>query len=175
VAPGGDIAQGAAGEPCFVRGRVLALDGTPIAGAEVQVWQADAEGRYDVQHGDAHGLRGRGVLRSGADGGFHFRSTVAAPYAVPHDGPVGRLLNALGRHPWRPAHLHFMVTAAGYERLVTHVFRQGGEYLESDAVFGVRASLIADWVRHDAGPTPDGGSSAAPFYTLDFDFVLNPA
>jgi hydroxyquinol 1,2-dioxygenase len=94
---------------------------------------------------------------------------------VPHDGPVGRLLNALGRHPWRPAHLHFMVTAAGYERLVTHVFRQGGEYLESDAVFGVRASLIADWVRHDAGPTPDGATSAAPFYTLDFDFVLNPA
>jgi hydroxyquinol 1,2-dioxygenase len=175
VAPGGDVGRGAKGEPCFVRGRVLALDGKPLAGAEVQVWHADADGLYDVQYGAEHGLHARGVLTSGADGRFHFRSILAEPYPIPHDGPVGRMLEALGRHPWRPAHLHFMISAPGYERLVTHVFREGGAYLESDAVFGVRASLIADWVRHDAGPTPDGGTSAAPFYTLDFDFVLNPA
>ena len=117
----------------------------------------------------------RGVLSSGADGSFHLRSILAEPYEIPHDGPVGRLLEALGRHPWRPAHLHFMVTAPGYERLVTHVFREGGPYLDSDAVFGVRASLIADWVRHEPGRTPDGGTSSVPFYTLDFDFVLNKA
>ena len=85
------------------------------------------------------------------------------------------MLAALGRHPWRPAHLHFMIRAEGYETLVTHVFRDGDQYLDSDAVFGVRSSLIAQWVRHESGPTPDGGVSAQPFYTLDFDFVLNPA
>ena len=178
VDSGGDVARGAKGEPCFVRGRVKALDGAPIAGAEVEVWQADADGRYDVQYpagGANRAHRARGVLTSGADGGFHFRSILAESYPIPHDGPVGRMLQALGRHPWRPAHLHFMITAPGYERLVTHVFRAGDRYLDSDAVFGVRASLVADWVRHDPGPTPDGGTSAVPFYTLDFDFVLNKA
>lgn len=170
---GGDVAQGADGEPCFVRGRVLSVDGRPLAGAEVQVWQADASGRYDLQYGEGHGHRARGVLSSGADGGFHFRSVVPAPYAIAHDGPVGRLLQALGRHPWRPAHLHFMVSAPGHQRLITHVFREGGQYLDSDALFGVRASLIADWVQHPAGRTPDGDTSATAFYTLDFDFVLN--
>ena len=81
----------------------------------------------------------------------------------------------MGRHPWRPAHLHFMISAPGFETLITHVFREGGEYLDSDAVFGVRSSLIGDWVRNEAGPAPDGTSSATPFYTLDFDFILNPA
>src|SRR5262249_46094787 len=96
----------------------------------------------------------------------HFRSIVAQCYPIPHDGPVGDLLTALGRHPWRPAHLHFKIEAPGYERLITHVFRRGDRYLESDAVFGVRSTLIADWIRHDA---PDG-----EYYTLNYDFVLNP-
>jgi hydroxyquinol 1,2-dioxygenase len=172
---GADVGQGAKGEPCYVRGHVKALDGTPVAGAEIEVWQADADGLYDVQHGDDAALRARGVLTSGADGGFHFRSILAEPYPIPHDGPVGRMLDALGRHPWRPAHLHFMITAPGYERLITHVFRKGGAYLDSDAVFGVRSSLVADWVRQEPGHTPDGGTSAVPFYTLDFDFVLDKA
>ena len=147
-------------EPCHVRGRVRALDGTPIAGAEVQVWQSD--------------VPQRGVLTSGADGGFHFESVVAEPCAIPHDGPVGRMLHALGRHPWRPAHLHFMITAPGYRRLVTHVFRKGDQYLDSDAMFGVRSSLVADWVHHASGSrTPDGHISAVPFTTLDFAFVLD--
>jgi hydroxyquinol 1,2-dioxygenase len=106
--PGADVANGAKGEPCFVRGHVRDLDGRAIAGAEIEVWQADADGRYDVQYSDA-GHRARGVLKSSADGGFHFKSIVAEAYPIPHDGPVGRMLEKLGRHPWRPAHLHFMI------------------------------------------------------------------
>ncbi|MBN9425710.1 MAG: hydroxyquinol 1,2-dioxygenase, partial [Burkholderiales bacterium] len=96
-------------------------------------------------------------------------------YPIPHDGPVGRMLEALGRHHWRPAHLHFLITAPGYERLITHVFRDGDRYLDSDAVFGVRSSLIADWVEHPPGVGPDGSEQREPYYTLNFDFVLNPA
>jgi len=172
---GDDIANGAKGDPCFVRGTVRGVDGTPVAGAEMEVWQADAEGFYDVQNPDDPTHRGRGRIHSAPDGSFHFRSILAEAYPIPHDGPVGRMLAALGRHPWRPAHLHFMIRAEGYETLVTHVFRDGDQYLDSDAVFGVRSSLIAQWVRHEPGPTPDGGASVQPFYTLDFDFVLNPA
>jgi hydroxyquinol 1,2-dioxygenase len=147
---GDDIANGATGEPCFVSGRITALDGTPVANAEIEVWQANSEGFYDVQYeGDAH--RARALSHSLPDGRFHFRSVVPVPYPIPHDGPVGRMLSALGRHPWRPAHLHFMITAPGYERLVTHVLRHGDRYLDSDAVFGVRLSLIAQWVHHDEG------------------------
>jgi hydroxyquinol 1,2-dioxygenase len=97
------------------------------------------------------------------------------PYPIPHDGPVGAMLGALGRHPWRPAHLHFMIEAPGYETLITHIFRRGGRYLESDAVFGVRSSLLADWVRHEPGVAPDGTAMDRPYHTVSFDFVLNPA
>lgn len=176
---GADLSNGAPGEPCYVRGRVLASDGSPLPGAVLEVWQADAEGHYDVQYHAAGEMQGehraRGVLRAGEAGEFHFKTIRAEAYPIPHDGPVGHLLRALGRHPWRPAHLHFMISAPGYERLITHVFRNGDRYLDSDAVFGVRSSLIADWVEHPAGPTPDGQQSTGPFYTLDFDFVLNRA
>lgn len=171
---GADVANGAKGEPCFVRGRVRGIGGEPVPLAELQVWQADADGHYDVQYGPNEPMRARAVLHADTKGLFHFRSIVAEPYPIPHDGPVGKMLEALGRHPWRPAHLHFMISAPGYERLVTHVFRDGDRYLDSDAVFGVRSSLIADWVEHAPGPTPDGDSSTVPYYTLDFDFVLNP-
>lgn len=171
---GDDVANGAVGEPCFVRGHVRSADGSAIAQAEIQVWQADAAGFYDVQYEGDHGHRARGVLTSGDDGSFHFKSIVAEAYPIPHDGPVGRMLEALGRHPWRPAHLHFMISAPGHERLITHVFRDGDRYLDSDAVFGVRSSLIADWVRHPDGTMPDGNNSSRPFYTLDFDFILQP-
>lgn len=177
MALGDDVANGAQGEPCYVRGSIVGTDGTPIAGAELQVWQADAAGNYDVQYaaaGQDHEHRARATLHADANGHFHFKSIRAEAYPIPHDGPVGKMLAALGRHPWRPAHLHFMITAPGYERLITHVFRNGDQYLDSDAVFGVRSSLIADWLEHPAGPTPDGGHSAVPFYTLGFQFVLNP-
>ncbi len=170
---GDDVANGARGEPCFVSGSIKGLDGEPVAGARIEVWQADSDGFYDVQRAGDEAQRARGVLHSLADGRYHFRSIVAEPYPIPHDGPVGRMLAALGRHPWRPAHLHFMITAPGYERLVTHVFREGDRYLDSDAVFGVRSSLVAQWIRHEEGTAPDGKRMNTPFSTLEFDFVLN--
>jgi hydroxyquinol 1,2-dioxygenase len=172
---GDDVANGAQGEPCFVRGTISGLDGRPVPGAELQVWQADEAGYYDVQYGDGTPHRARATLNADAAGRFHFKTIRAEAYPIPHDGPVGKMLEALGRHPWRPAHLHFMITAPGYERLITHVFRNGDRYLDSDAVFGVRSSLIADWIEHPPGVAPDGTHSEVPFYTLDFRFVLNPS
>ena len=163
-APGADIANGAAGIPCAVRGRVRGLQGEPVADAEIHVWQADAEGKYDVQRPELHRHQARGVLRAGRAGEYAFRTVLPEAYPIPDDGPVGDMLKATGRHPWRPAHLHFMIKAPGYETLITHVFRNGDPYLDSDAVFGVRQSLIADWVQE-----PDGS------YRVEYDFVLNPA
>ncbi len=160
---GGDIANGAKGTPCTVRGTVKGIDGQPIAGAMMDVWQSDDDGLYDVQHADLGHAQARGIVHTDEEGKYHFRSIVAVPYAIPHDGPVGQMLQAVGRHPWRPAHLHFMVKAPGYETLITHVFRNDSEYLDSDAVFGVRQSLICDWVEQ-----PDGT------YAMAYDFVLNP-
>jgi hydroxyquinol 1,2-dioxygenase len=170
---GADIANGAKGAPCYVSGQVRGIGGEVVPGAVIDVWQSDDEGFYDVQKPSAkgHEHRARARLRSDANGGFHFRSILAQHYPIPHDGPVGEMLEALGRHPWRPAHLHFLIEAPGYERLITHVFRNGDPYLDSDAVFGVRSSLIADWVRQDP---KTGGASEEPSYALSYDFVLNP-
>lgn len=173
VENGADIANGAIGEPCFVRGTVRGLDGVPAAQAQIDVWQSDADGFYDVQYTGHHEHRARARLRCRPDGSFDFRSVLAVPYPIPHDGPVGKMLAHVGRHPWRPAHLHFMLEAAGYDRLITHVFRSEDPYLDSDAVFGVRSSLVSDWVKHAPGPAPDGSISTVPFYTLEYDFVLH--
>ena len=158
---GADVSNGAKGAPCWVEGRILGLGGEPIANATINVWQADDDGLYDVQYEDLGHSQARGILKSDADGRYYFKTIVAEPYPIPTDGPVGVLLNATKRHPWRPAHLHFMVEAPGYQRLITHVFRDKDGYLDSDAVFGVRQSLIADWVQQ-----PDGS------YRMDYDFIL---
>jgi hydroxyquinol 1,2-dioxygenase len=160
---GQDVANGAPGQPCLVRGTVRGLGGEAVPGAEIHVWQADAQGKYDVQREDLAAHRARGVLHADGEGRYHFRSILAEAYPIPDDGPVGDMLKATARHPWRPAHLHFMIKAPGYETLITHVFRNGDPYLDSDAVFGVRQSLVADWVRQ-----PDGS------YLVDYDFVLAP-
>lgn len=159
---GDDVANGASGQPCEVWGTVRDLNGEAVPNATIEVWQADDEGHYDVQKLGLSKHQARGALTSGSTGEFHFKSVVAEPYPIPTDGPVGQLLRATNRHPWRPAHLHFMIKAAGYETLVTHVFRDGDAYLDSDAVFGVRQSLVADWVKQADGST-----------RLDYDFVLN--
>jgi hydroxyquinol 1,2-dioxygenase len=172
---GSDISNGAIGEPCYVRATIKGLDGEPVINAKVEVWQADADGFYDVQYkgNDAH--RGRGVLHSDREGKLYFSSVLAEAYPIPTDGPVGRMLDATNRHPYRPAHMHFWIEAPGYERLVTHVFREPDKYLDSDAVFGVRSSLITHWDRHESGVAPDGTHKNTPFYTLDFNFVLKKA
>ncbi|MDE2627930.1 MAG: intradiol ring-cleavage dioxygenase [Burkholderiales bacterium] len=176
MAQDADLATGAPGEPFFVKVHIHDLAGQPIAGAEVDVWQADDDGLYDVQRpelGDTR--RARGVLHTGAAGTVRFRTVAPTAYPVPTDGPVGRMLLASGRHPWRPAHLHFRIRAPGFQTLVTHIFRSGDPYLDSDAVFGVRSSLISDYVRHDPGPAPDGTNLDVPFYTMDQTFRLAPA
>lgn len=160
---GDDIANGAKGTPCLVRGTVRDIAGKPIPGAVLDVWQSDEDGLYDVQQEGLEQAQARGVLTADGDGNFLFRSILAVPYAIPHDGPVGQMLEATGRHPWRPAHLHFMVKAPGYQTLVTHVFRDKSDYLDSDAVFGVRQSLVCDWKEQADGS-----------YLLEYDFVLNP-
>jgi hydroxyquinol 1,2-dioxygenase len=169
---GADVAQGAKGEPCYVQATIKGRGGEVIPAARVEVWQADASGLYDVQYEDLE-RRARGVLRADEQGHVHFKSVLPEAYQIPTDGPVGRMLEATGRHAWRPAHLHFMIEAPGYERLITHVFRDGDRYLDSDAVFGVRSSLITEWESHRAGLAPDGSRSDVPFHTLKFDFVLN--
>jgi hydroxyquinol 1,2-dioxygenase len=175
VAQGADLAGGAPGVPFFVEAQILDLAGKAIAGAEVDVWQADDDGLYDVQRpelGDTR--RARGVLLSDAAGKVRFRTVTPTAYPVPTDGPVGRMLLASGRHPWRPAHLHFRIRAPGYQTLVTHIFRDGDPYLDSDVVFGVRSSLIGHFARHDPGAAPDGTTMTVPFYSLCQTFKLVP-
>jgi hydroxyquinol 1,2-dioxygenase len=171
-ANGADIAADAPGEPLFVACTIRGGDGAPVAGAAVDVWQADQEGFYDVQYQDLDHHRARGVLHSDGEGRVRFRSILPVAYPVPTDGPVGRMLVASGRHPWRPAHVHFRIQAPGYETLTTHVFRAGDPYLDSDVVFGVRSSLISDYVAHAAGSGPHAQDIEGPYHTLAFDFVL---
>lgn len=173
VGLGGDIGFGAAGTPCWVSGRVLSTAGEPIAGARLEVWEADDDGFYDVQYPDGR-TAGRGWLASGPEGEYRFWSVTPSAYGIPDDGPVGELLAASGRHPMRPAHLHFMVTAPGFRALITHVFVAGDEHLADDAVFGVKDSLVVDVGTHEPGTAPDGRILDGPWATLDFDIVLAP-
>ena len=175
VGLGGDVAGGAPGEPCWVEGTVTDTDGGPVVGARIEVWEADADGRYDVQYDDDR-VAARGHLHTDADGGYRFWAVTPTPYPIPDDGPVGRLLRATGRSPMRASHLHLMVVADGYRTLVTHVFPRGDAYLGSDSVFGVRESLIVDVERQPPGtPTPDGREVAGPWSRITFDLVLAPA
>jgi hydroxyquinol 1,2-dioxygenase len=170
---GGDIARGAPGTPCYVSGRVRSTDGRPLAGARLDVWEADEDGFYDVQYAGER-TAGRGWLRAGAHGEYRFWSVLPAPYPIPQDGPVGDLLTAAGRGPMRPAHLHFKVTAPGHRTLITHIFVAGDPYLGCDAVFGVKDSLVVEALRHEPGPAPDGSHRDGPWTSMTFDLVLAP-
>ena len=159
---GANISRNAAdGEPCVVSGTVRDAKGRPVAGARLDVWEGGADGLYDSQKGDEMNLRG--VFRADRQGRFHFRCVTPSFYPVPNDGPVGRMLVATGRHPMRPPHLHFWITAKGYRPLITHLFVKGGKYLDSDAVFGVKPELIVDFRKGR------GGVAA-----VHYDFVLMP-
>lgn len=172
---GADISPGIKGEPLFVSGSVSGSDGKPLAGAVVDVWHSDDDGHYDVQQlDDLGGLAMRARFRTDAQGKFHFWTIRPAAYPIPHDGPVGKMLEAQGRHPWRPAHVHFMIDAPGHEGLVTHVFVAGDQYLDSDVVFGVKDSLIHDFPQQPAGIAPDGRAIDRPYAWLHYDFGLKP-
>ena len=174
--PGGNIAsRDDRGTPMLISGRVLDLSGHPIAGAQLDVWQADSSGMYDSQYADRDELHMRGRFRADAAGRYLVRTVRPVHYQIPHDGPVGQMLRATNRHPWRPAHVHFVVSANGYEPVTTHLFDDADPYLDSDTVFAVKDSLICHFTRHDAhDQTSTALAIEPPFYRVAFDFVLKP-
>ena len=175
---GGNIApRDKTGTPTLVSGRVLDLDGKPIMDALLDVWQTQSSGLYDSQDEDLGGeLHMRGRFRTDAEGRYLIRTVLPVNYPIPSDGPVGRMLRATGRHPWRPAHIHFVVSADGYEPVTTHIFDRRDEYLGSDAVFAVKDSLICDFEQHgSASGDAVRLGLAPPYYTATFDFRLKPA
>ena len=154
------------GPQCVLEGRVLSADGTPLPGAVLDVWQANDQGFYDVQQPDVQPPgNGRGLFTADQDGAYWFRTIVPTYYPIPTDGPVGTLLEATRRHPYRPAHIHFIVTAPGHHPLTTHIFVAGSPYIESDAVFAVKKSLITEFT-----PAADPNQPAR----ANFDIVLQP-
>ena len=170
-----NISEGLSGESTFMSGYVKSADGKMIAGAQLDLWQTDGEGFYDVQLPNLKGLQARGKITTDASGFYAFRTIKPVSYPIPTDGPVGKMLTGLGRHPYRPAHIHAIVSAPGFEPVTTHVFVKGDSYLQSDAVFGVKNSLITDFTKREAGKAPDGSQLSQPFFEATFDFVLAKA
>lgn len=167
-----DISGGAAGTPLHVEARVTTPDGQPLAGAWVDVWHSDDDGYYDVQKpGQVENLRARFI--TDADGRFSFWSIVPVPYPIPTDGPVGKMLESVGRHPYRPAHVHFMIGKDGYDTLVTHLFVENDPYLESDAVFGVKQQLVVH-LTDEASGTTAAGEARGPHKKITHSFGLRP-
>jgi len=170
---GANICLDRKGEEMVISGRVLDTEGEPIDGAILDVWQANDEGFYDVQQkGVQPDFNLRGVFRTGADGRYWFRGAKPRYYPIPDDGPVGQLLLALGRHPFRPAHLHFMLRADGFETLVTHIFDPGDRHIDSDAVFGVKQALLADFRKIDDPQRAKALEFSSPYWEVEYDFVL---
>jgi len=170
---GGNIAQrDTTGTPAIVSGRVVDGDGKPIANAVLDVWQAQTNGLYDSQDKEPDHLHMRGKFRTDREGRYKLRTVIPVNYPIPSDGPVGAMLKATGRHPWRPAHIHFVVSADGYEPVTTHIFDRRDPYLQSDAVFAVKDSLICDFTHYENG---DGNGISGPYFSAEFDFCLAPA
>ena len=176
IEQGGDVSGGASGLPCWVEGVVTDVEGRPVPDARIEVWEADDQGFYDVQYGDGR-VAARAQLNADVSGSYRFWALKPTPYPIPDDGPVGRMLRAVGRSPMRASHLHFMVTAPGYRRLVTHIFVEGDDQLDlGDSVFGVRASLVKTFEDQAGGtPAPDGRDLGdQPWTRTRFDIVLAP-
>jgi hydroxyquinol 1,2-dioxygenase len=173
--PLGSVLAGGVGERLHISGRVTSADGAPLAGALLDIWHSDAEGFYDVQRAEGPVPELRAIFRTDAEGKFHFWTIAPTAYPVPTDGPVGAMLEATGRHPMRPAHVHFMISAPGHQTLVTHVFAEGDEYLDSDAVFGVKDALVVPFAPQPPGVAPDGTVLAEPWRSLRYDFALKRA
>ena len=173
---GTDISADLSGERMSVQARVIDLGGKPLAGVPVDVWHADNEGFYDSQKPDytAQGASSRARFLTDADGRFFFRTILPCSYPVPTDGPVGEMIAQTHRHPMRPAHVHFLVSAPGYEPLITHVFIGGDKYLDSDVVFGVKDELVADVEKRSDPSMPDGGKADGPWHLMSYEFRLKP-
>ncbi len=171
---GANLAEQEAGTPAWVHGRVLSLDGEPVADAELDVWQNGDNRLYAVQDDDAPDDHLRGRFRTGPDGRFAFRAVRPVPYPIPDDGPVGRMLAATGRHPWRPAHIHVVVRAPGHVPLTTHIFDATSEYLDGDTVFAVKPTLLRDFVPREAGDPERPEGVEVPWVSLELDLVLAP-
>jgi hydroxyquinol 1,2-dioxygenase len=171
ISNGADIGAGMAGRPCYVHGTVRSTTGYPLAGARVDVWAADDEGFYDVQY-EGGPLAGRARLYTDDAGCFDYWTVEPAAYPIPHDGPVGDLLSATGRSPMRPAHIHFMVCHPEYRTLITHIFVDGDEWLDKDAVFGVKDSLVVPFSVHEPGRGPRGRVLREPWSSVSLDIAL---
>jgi hydroxyquinol 1,2-dioxygenase len=173
---GGDMSQGLPGSPLYVHGTVRDLDGNPVPGAVLDVWQADAEGLYESQVADLDveaRLRGKYTTRD--DGSYCVRTIAPRGYSIPMDGPVGELIGRTEISHFRPAHVHFLLAVPGYEPLITHLFQEGAQYLDSDVVFGTKQELVVAFEPREPGDTPDGGKSTEPWLEARYDFVLQPA
>jgi hydroxyquinol 1,2-dioxygenase len=171
VADGGDMAKGAPGVPCFVVGKVRDLDGKPVGGAALDLWQTDGEGFYEAQR-DVTEPWMRGLYKTRPDGSYVIRTVAPIGYTIPMDGPVGELVKKTSISPMRPAHIHFCLESPGYHRVVTHLFQRGCPYIETDVVYGVKEPLIVDFVEKPAGVAPNGEKVDTPFYVINYDFVL---
>ncbi|MEX1126095.1 MAG: intradiol ring-cleavage dioxygenase [Acidimicrobiia bacterium] len=175
---GAHIARGPeaeVGEPTVVHGVVKGKDGLPLTGATIDVWQASAEGLYDVQDPAQPEMNLRGLFHTDDDGRYWFVTVKPAAYPIPDDGPVGEMLRATGRHPMRPAHIHFMIDAPDHDRLITHIFVEGDPYLESDAVLGVKDGLVTEFRVNESLEAGHRWGVTAPFTEVQFDFTLEPA
>src|ERR1700734_3918250 len=172
---GSNLAVGVKGEPTFYSGRVLSAAGRPLENALLDIWSGDGDGDYDMQIPGETGMKARGRIRTDDQGRYWFRSIRPTFYPVPTDGPVGIMLRKMGRHPYRPGHIHMIVSAPGYLPVTTHLFVAGSEYLDSDAVFGMKESLVAQFNRHPAGSGPNGEHMETAFYTVNYDFRLKAA
>jgi len=171
---GDNIAEEPAGAPAWVHGRVLDIEGEPIAGAELDVWQNGENQLYAVQDPEAEEDHLRGRFHAREDGSYAFLAVRPTPYTIPHDGPVGRMLQATGRHPWRPAHIHMIVRAPGYRTLTTHIFDGESDYLESDAVFAVKPSLVRHFEARAADDPERPAGVEGEWFSAESDFVLVP-
>ncbi len=171
IADGGNMAEGAPGIPCFVTGTVRAIDGEPVGGAVLDLWQTDGEGLYEDQR-DTQGPYMRGLYRSQPDGSYAIRTVAPIAYTIPMDGTVGELMNRTNISHMRPAHIHFAIEAPGYHGCVTHLFQKGDEFIETDVVYGVKEPLIVEFVKKPPGKTPTGETVTTPFYEVRYDFVL---
>ncbi len=174
LARGSNLAEGVKGEPTIYSGRVLGVNGLPLENAELDIWSGDGEGNYDMQIPGETEMKARGKIRTDADGRYWFRSIRPTFYPVPTDGPVGRMLLSMGRHPYRPGHIHMIVSAPGHLPVTTHLFVADSQYLDSDAVFGMKESLVAEFKRQPPGVGPNGERMDTPFYTVTYDFRLRP-